>query len=210
MSDQEQRPGSSENSRAVIVVSGLPRSGTSMMMNMLQAGGVPLLTDGLRVADPDNPEGYYELERVKKLPAGDHAWLAEAPGHGVKIISALLEHLPADYHYQVIFIERSIGEVLASQRKMLSRAGRPADPADDARLAAFFEKHLHVVKERLHTQPHFSALYVSHGELLREPRSAVERIVAHLGRPLDREAMVGAVNPSLYRNRQASGPGVVS
>jgi hypothetical protein len=181
-----------------------------MMMKMLQAGGVPLLTDGLRIADPDNPEGYYELERVKKLPAGDHAWLADAPGHGVKIISALLEHLPANHHYQVIFIERSIDEVLASQRKMLSRSGRPADPADDARLAAFFEKHLQVVKERLQTQSHFSALYVGHSELLREPRSAVERIVAYLGRPLDREAMVGAVNPSLYRNRQASGPGVVS
>jgi hypothetical protein len=210
MLDQERRPGSSEDRREVIVVSGLPRSGTSMMMKMLQAGGVPLLTDGLRVADPDNPEGYYELERVKKLPAGDHAWLADAPGHGVKIISALLEHLPANYHYQVIFIERSIGEVLASQRKMLSRSGRPADPADDARLAAFFDKHLQVVKERLQTQPHFSTLYVSHSELLREPRSAVERIVAYLGRPLDREAMVGAVNPSLYRNRQASGPGAVS
>jgi hypothetical protein len=206
MPDQERRPGSSRDSREVIVVSGLPRSGTSMMMKMLQAGGVPLLTDGLRVADPDNPEGYYEFERVKKLPAGDHAWLTDAPGHGVKIISALLEHLPADYHYQVIFIERSIGEVLASQRKMLSRSGRPADPADDARLAAFFEKHLQVVKERLQTQANFSVLYVSHSDLLREPRSAVERIVAHLGRPLDREAMVGAVNPSLYRNRQASGP----
>jgi hypothetical protein len=96
--------------------------------------------------------------------------------------------------------------VLASQRKMLSRSGRPADPADDARLAAFFEKHLQVVKERLQTQPNFSVLYVSHSELLREPRSAVERIVAYLGRPLDREAMVGAVNPSLYRNRQGTAP----
>jgi hypothetical protein len=210
MPNQERRPGSSEDSREVIVVSGLPRSGTSMMMKMLQAGGVPLLTDGLRVADPDNPEGYYELERVKKLPAGDHAWLADAPGHGVKIISALLEHLPADYRYQVIFIERSIGEVLASQRKMLSRSGRPADPADDARLATFFEKHLQMVKERLQTQPNFSTLYVSHSELLRETRLAVERIVAHLERPLDREAMVGAVNPSLYRNRQGSGTGAAS
>jgi hypothetical protein len=175
-----------------------------MMMKMLQAGGVPLLTDGLRVADPDNPEGYYELERVKKLPTGDHAWLAEAPGHGVKIISALLEHLPANYRYQVIFVERSIAEVLASQQKMLSRSGRPADPADDARLAAFFEKHLQVVKERLRAQPDFSVLYVSHSELLRDPRPAVDRIVAHLGRPLDREAMANAVNPSLYRNRQTS------
>jgi len=173
-------------------------------MKMLQAGGVPLLTDGLRVADPDNPEGYYELERVKKLPAGDHEWLAEAPGHGVKIISALLEHLPTNYRYQVIFVERSIAEVLASQQKMLSRSGRPADPADDARLAAFFEKHLQVVKERLRAQPNFSVLYVSHSELLRDPRPAVERIVAHLGRPLDREAMANAVNPSLYRNRQTN------
>jgi hypothetical protein len=188
--------------REVVLVSGLPRSGTSMMMKMLEAGGLPLLTDGLRVADPDNPEGYYEFERVKQLPKGDRAWLPAAADHGVKIISALLEHLPADYRYRVIFIERSIAEVLASQRKMLNRSGRTADPADDARLAAYFEKHLQIVKGWLREQPNFAVLYVSYNDLLRQPQPVVERIVAHLERPLDREAMVSVVNPSLYRNRQ--------
>ena len=110
-------------SQPIVIVSGLPRSGTSMMMKMLEAGGIPLLTDSIRQADEDNPKGYYEFERAKKLPDGDTAWLKEARGKAVKIIAALLMELPQGYTYQVLFMHRNIQEVLASQSKMLARRG---------------------------------------------------------------------------------------
>ena len=103
----------------ITVVSGLPRSGTSMMMKMLEAGGVPLIIDNLRTSDEDNPAGYYEFEPVKKLGKGDSGWLADAQGKAVKVIAALLVHLPAAYTYQIIFMHREMSEILASQRKML-------------------------------------------------------------------------------------------
>src|SRR6476646_10559062 len=99
-------PASTAQSTSVIVVSGLPRSGTSLMMNMLRAGGVPIVADGLRTADDDNPKGYFELERVKQMQKGDVAWVEDAPGQAVKVISALLEHLPALQTYKVLFMQR--------------------------------------------------------------------------------------------------------
>src|SRR5690554_4050220 len=124
-----------EQARPVIVVSGLPRSGTSMMMKMLEAGGLRVFVDNLRTPDPDNPEGYYEYERVKQLDKGDTAWVGEAQGQVVKVISALLEHLPAEHRYQVIFMNRNIGEVLASQKKMLQRRGEATDKISDEAMA---------------------------------------------------------------------------
>ena len=116
------KPSTDEISKTITVVSGLPRSGTSLMMKMLEAGGMPVLTDGIRHADADNPKGYYEFERVKALPKGDTAWVAEAQGKAVKVIAALLEYLPSTYHYKVIFMHRRMGGgILASQRKMLVR-----------------------------------------------------------------------------------------
>jgi hypothetical protein len=186
----------------VIVVSGLPRSGTSVMMKMLSAGGVPLLIDGIRAADPDNPEGYYELERVKQLPKGDRAWLDGAGGKAVKIISALLQHLPPEHRYRVIFMRRNIAEVLRSQRAMIARSKGPLKHDDEAQMAALFEKHLRQVEGWLRAQPSFAVLDISYNELLRDPTTQVDRVVRFLERPLDREAMLGVVNPSLYRNRQ--------
>ena len=122
----------------IVVVSGLPRSGTSMMMRMLEAGGLPPLTDGLRAPNDDNPLGYYEFERVKKLPEGDVGWLPEAQGHAVKIIAALLPHLPDSATYRVLFMRRAMSEILASQRRMLIRRGEDADAVDDAEMARLF------------------------------------------------------------------------
>src|ERR1700730_12387191 len=99
----------------IVVVSGTPRSGTSMAMKMLDAGGMPTLTDGIRAADESNPKGYYEFERVKELDKnGDIAWLSDARGNAVKIISFLLTFLPESFDYQVIFMDRDLDEVLAS------------------------------------------------------------------------------------------------
>ncbi len=126
----------------IVVVSGLPRSGTSMIMKMLEAGGLPVLTDGLRAADEDNPKGYYEVERVKGLAEEtDKGWLAEARGKGIKVISYLLKSLPPQFNYRVVFIRREIEEVLASQRKMLARRGETEETPPE-RMRALFEDDL--------------------------------------------------------------------
>src|SRR5262245_294181 len=149
----------------VTVVSGLPRSGTSLMMRMLDMGGRPPLTDGVRAADPDNPRGYYEYERVKQLPKGDHAWLPDARGRAVKVISALLEHLPDGYEYRVIFMRRRMEEVMASQREMLVRRGEAADATTDAAMTALFDKHLHRIEGWFAAQPHVRRLDVDYALL---------------------------------------------
>ena len=184
----------------MVIVSGLPRSGTSMMMKMLEAGGMPLLIDGVRAADEDNPKGYYEYERVKGLDDGDVAWVAEAQGKAVKVISALLEYLPPAYEYRVLFMNRRLPEVIASQRKMLARRGQSSD-LDDEQLAALLRDHLTQVKAWLHRQPNFRVLELDYNAMLADPAPWVERIHAFLGVGLNTQAMSEVIDPKLYRNR---------
>ncbi len=125
--------------KSVVVVSGLPRSGTSMLMSMISAGGLEEVVDGVRQADDDYQRGYHELEAVKDLDKnGDTAWLDDAHGKVVKIISFLLQHLPATHHYKIVFVRRSLQEVLASQQKMLDRRGASGGDAADAEMARVF------------------------------------------------------------------------
>lgn len=184
----------------VVVVSGLPRSGTSMMMKMLEAGGLQVVSDGLRTADTDNPEGYYEFERVKQLDKGDTAWLAEAEGKVVKVISALLEHLPPDYQYRVIFMNRRMEEVLASQRKMLAHRGEATEISDE-KLAELLEKHVRKVKAWVTAQPHFRLIDLDYNRMLAEPQPFAQQINRFVDGILDEEAMAAVVDPALYRNR---------
>jgi hypothetical protein len=184
----------------IIVVSGLPRSGTSMMMKMLAEGGLEIVTDAIRAADDDNPNGYYELEAVKELSAGAGAWLDRAQGRAVKIISALLEHLPGGYRYKVIFMERALAEVLASQKKML--ANRLEQSAvSDQEMEAEFQKHLAAVKYWLARQPNIEVMYVDYNQMLVSPVTACQAISAFTGLPLDTARMQGVPNQALYRNR---------
>jgi hypothetical protein len=198
-----------ENSKAkpITVVSGLPRSGTSLMMRMLEAGGLPILTDNLRSADTDNPHGYYEFEPVKQLEKGDAAWLGAARGKAVKVISALLRSLPQEYNYRVIFMMRDLNEVLASQRKMIQRRQttdeREKDEVDDAELAGLFHEHLRDIQAWLTRQSQMATLYVDYGSLLSDTNAQVQRIQQFLRLPLDAGQMVHAIDPTLYRNRQA-------
>jgi hypothetical protein len=185
----------------ITIVSGLPRSGTSMMMKMLEAGGIPVLTDRIRTADEDNPEGYYEFERVKQIEE-DKAWLPEAKGKVVKMIAALLKHLPPEYGYHVIFMRRNIEEVLASQREMLVRRGEPTDAISDERMAGLFSKHVAQVEAWLAKQPNFEILYVGYGEVLAEPLEEAKRISHFLNYALDVEKMAEVVDPGLYRQRR--------
>ncbi len=186
---------------SVTIVSGLPRSGTSLMMHMLAAGGLPVLTDHQRAADADNPRGYFEYEPVKRLK-DDPACLEAARGKVVKIISELLMYVPAGYPCNVIFMRRNMGEVLASQRQMLIRRGKPADSADDAMMAALFEKHLRRVEAWIAQQPHIACIFVGYNDLLAEPATSIEQINRFLGGGLDTQQMAQAIDQTLYRQRQ--------
>src|SRR5438876_139199 len=176
------------NNETITIVSGLPRSGTSMMMKMLTAGGLELLIDNLRAADDDNPKGYFEFERVKQIEH-DKAWLADARGRAVKLISALLKHLPPTYNYKVIFMRRAMPEILASQRQMLLRRGEPADAVPDDKMAPMFDKHVAQVESWLAAQPNIETVYVSYNQVMKDPRPHAEEINAFLGGSLNVEAM---------------------
>ena len=191
------------NNETITIVSGLPRSGTSMMMKMLTAGGLELLTDNIRAADEDNPKGYFEFERVKQIE-NDKAWLEDARGRVVKLISALLKHLPPVYNYKVIFMRRAMTEILASQRQMLIRRGEPADAVPDDKMAAMFNKHVAQVESWLASQPNIDVLYVSYNEVMKDSRPHAERINLFLGGSLKVEEMVGVVDRTLYRQQHES------
>ena len=183
----------------ITVVSGLPRSGTSMLMQMLDAAGYPCLTDGVRKADADNPHGYFEYEKVKRLRR-DCSWLPQAKGKAVKIIAQLIPFLPPQFNYRVIFMERAISEVLASQRKMLQRQGKSGGNLSDAQLAKIFEYQARKVKQLL-DQRNIPMLGVAYLDALQHPREVAKKIREFLDENLDVRAMATAINPNLYRRR---------
>lgn len=197
-----QKQSKSNTESDIVVISGLPRSGTSMMMKMLEAGGLSAMTDSLRIPDADNPKGYYEFERVKQLDKGDTSWVPEARGKVIKVISALLKYLPNNEKYKVIFIRRNMPEILASQRKMLVNRGEDPDKMDDAQMAMLFEKHVQQIEQWLKDQPNFDTLYVHYSDILSDPVTQAQRIGDFLGGRMDTEKMVEVVDPELYRNRQ--------
>jgi len=185
----------------VVVVSGLPRSGTSMAMKMLEAGGLMVVTDEVRTADVDNPRGYFEDERVKDLAEmEDKEWVRAARGKVIKAVSSLLQHLPADNFYKVVFMRRHLHEVLASQTKMLDRRGEESE-TDDADMLTMYEAHLDKVQFQLRFRNYFDVIYVNYREVLEDPVREAERINDFLGVGLDLGKMVEVVDPELYRNR---------
>ena len=189
--------------RPIVVVSGLPRSGTSMAMMMLQAGGVPLLTDDVRLADESNPNGYFEFEPVKRLDsAGDPDWLADAGGRAVKIISFLLTWLPETHDYRVLFMQRDLDEVIASQEQMLVRRGEPADGAGADAMREIYARHLEQVERLLSNRRCFTRLPVSYRAAIERPAVEARRISDFLGGSLDVERMAAVANRQLYRNRR--------
>lgn len=186
----------------IIIVSGLPRSGTSLMMQMLDRGGIPVVTDHIRTPDTDNPRGYYEFERVKLL-ARDASWLPELKGQAVKMVSQLLYSLPANGRYRVIFMERDLDEMIASQEKMLARLGKPSAPAEAIR--QHFVRHLERLRAWLAGQPFIDVLHVRYDDVVTHPDEQAARIAAFLGSKADAARMVEALDPSLYRNRRVRG-----
>lgn len=192
----------SDEKKLIYVVSGLPRSGTSMMMKMLEVGGLNVVTDNIRTADDDNLQGYYEFERVKAMRDGDTAWVGEAQGKVVKVISALLEFLPPEYSYKIIFMEREMMEILASQRKMLERRGKPGNPAEDGKFAELYGKHLEKVKSWLLKQENMDVLFVPYNEMLKHPIDYAEKVAVFSEITLDTQAMSSVPQEQYYRQRK--------
>ncbi|MFO0263382.1 MAG: sulfotransferase domain-containing protein [Planctomycetota bacterium] len=180
------------------IVSGLPRSGTSLMMQLLAAGGLEPLTDQLRTPDQSNPRGYFEYEPVKSL-ARDQSWLPEARGKVVKIIVQLLAYLPPELPVRTILLERDLEEVLASQAKMLNKS---IPPAQWQTLKETFRKHWEQARQTFSLRPESSLIVVNYRELVTSPETVIERLERFLA-PADlrREKMLAAIDPALYRNR---------
>lgn len=185
---------------AITIVSGLPRSGTSLMMSMLEAGGMQVLTDKIRKPDEDNPKGYFEFERVKQIEI-DQSWLEDAKGKVVKMISALLKHLPEKYNYKIIFMRRKMEEILASQKQMLIRKGKPTDKISDDKLADLYREHLRKVENWIEKKPNINVLYISYNEILEKPLENIMKINRFFGNRLTLKKMVAVVDKKLYRQR---------
>ena len=185
----------------VTVVSGLPRSGTSMMMQMLAAGGLEILTDQQRVADDDNLQGYYELEAVKQTRQ-DPTWLQQAPGKAVKVIYRLLEDLPCDYHYRVLFMLRPLPEVIASQSVMLERRGTKGADISSDQLQKIFAGELQRVQSWLDAQENFAWTTIEYPKVLADATHEAKRVSQFLECALDIAGMADQVNQQLYRQRK--------
>jgi hypothetical protein len=191
------------SSQIITIVTGLPRSGTSLMMQMLEAAGVLPLVDGERPADPSNPRGYYELGVVMRTKK-DAGWVDRATGKAVKVIHALLADLPRDRRYRVLFMERDLREVIASQDRMLGRLGLAASAISADRLALVFESQLDAARRLLKEEPCFELLAVSHQDLMTSARTTASDIEAFLGLRGVAEAMAACVDSALYRERWRS------
>jgi hypothetical protein len=184
----------------ITIVSGLPRSGTSLMMQMLVAGGMTALSDGERKPDTDNPKGYLEWERIKQLPK-EPVLITQAEGRVVKVISQLILSLPDGPEYRVVFMQRSMPEVLKSQEEMLKRRGANSPGGNTAAIERVFQRHLIEVDRWLAAKANTKVLRVQYHRVLHEPKAVAEEVAAFVGVALDIKAMVGQVDGSLYRNR---------
>ncbi len=159
-----------------------------------------IVTDNIRVADEDNPKGYYELEQVKALKDGDESWIKDAPGKVVKVISSLLEYLPAAHKYRIVFMQRAIPEILASQKQMLIRRGEPSD-GDDQEMADMFQEHLKRVRVWLANQPNMDVLYVDYNTLMVEPAADIRSVAEFLSLTENLDAMLAVPDKKLYRQK---------
>lgn len=198
-------PGEAERGFTLTIVSGLPRSGTSLMMQMLAAAGVPVMTDAERRPDPDNPEGYFEWEEIRNV-GQNPGILRQAEGRVVKVITALLPALPKRNRYRIIFMDRPIAEVVASQRKMLLHRGESTAQADPERVTQALTRHREWILEALKRSAGFELLVVDYPGLIREPEQWVPRIADFLGGVPEPSRMYGVIRPELYRNRNDESP----
>jgi hypothetical protein len=191
-----------QEANQVVVVSGLPRSGTSLMMKLLQKAGLPILTDNVRAADGDNQGGYYEYEPVKWMKEGDKSWMKNAVGKGVKIISHLLPNLPAGYSYKVVFMTRDLREIIASQDAMLkNRHEMEEKPIDEGKLAQIFAQHVEKIRDWMANQANIEVIYVDYNQLVKNPVEQLKKLETPLNLKLNAADIISEINPAYYRQR---------
>ena len=196
--DQAERQGNSY----ITIVAGLPRSGTSMMMQLLVAGGMSVATDGVRCADQSNPRGYFELEVVKQLrSSASWSWLEQLHGQAVKMVHLLLYYLPEGFSYRVIFMRRNLEEVVVSQREMLERSGT-VEVIPHAQLVALFEQEVKYLERWLEMHPDIQTLHVDYNQIILDPHPWIHMINQFLGGHLDTDYMLKVIDQSLYRCRR--------
>lgn len=190
-------------SEIITIVSGLPRCGTSMMMRMLEAGGMEVLVDNIRKADEDNPKGYYEFEVVKKIRE-DASWLDGSGGKVFKMVSMLLYDLPSAKNYKVIFMQRELNEMLASQKKMLERNGKSVVNYDNGEMRRLYGNHLLDIAKWVTNQSNMDVLYVNYNDTVQSPEETARRVNHFLGDSLNVAEMLRVVDKSLYRQRKTA------
>lgn len=184
----------------ITIVSGLPRSGTSMMMRMLDEGGLEPLTDNIRTPDEDNPKGYYEYERVKGLPE-DVGWLPGAKGKVVKVLAELIKYLPEGHNYRIVFMMRNIDEIVSSQKKMMIRRGEDPEAVPEKEMADLLRRYLVLLKQTVNSRSDMDVLYISYNDLMTDPEMAVTEIGDFFDDRIDKGSMLESIDPKLYRNR---------
>ncbi len=184
----------------IFIVSGLPRCGTSMMMQMLEAGGIQVITDHIRQADEDNPHGYYEFEKVKKIKE-DSSWLDGCHGKVFKMVSALLYYLPNSKEYKIVFMKRKMDEMLASQNTMLQRQGRNDAVVSDEEMAKKLDKHLLKIETWLAKQRNFKVIYINYNSVIENALENAKNVAFFLNLPMDIDKSVKVVESSLYRQK---------
>jgi hypothetical protein len=194
--------GEEKGSDFITIVSGLPRSGTSMMMRMLEAGGIMPVTDNIRKPDQDNPKGYYEFEKVKKIKE-DSSWLPSCLGKCAKMVSQLLYELPGSFNYRIVFMQRTLEEVLASQKVMLERLGKNSGTGDDAQMAGLLERHLDEVSRWLMQQKNIKVLFINYNDIIRDPKEHVKKLNMFFDGKLQVDRVHAVVDSSLYRQRKS-------
>jgi len=186
--------------KPIFIVSGLPRCGTSMMMQMLEAGGIQVITDHIRQADEDNPHGYYEFEKVKKIKE-DSSWLDGCHGKVFKMVSALLYYLPNSKEYKIVFMKRKMDEMLASQNTMLRRQGRNDAVVSDEEMAKKLDKHLLKIETWLAKQRNFKVIYINYNSVIENALENAKNVAFFLNLPMAIDKMVKVVESSLYRQK---------
>ena len=189
-----------DENKYIIVVSGLPRSGTSLMMQMLQAAGIPVLIDDHRPPDESNPKGYFEFEPVKSL-AEDASWLPLAKGKAVKIISHLLPYLPEHFQYKIIFMNRDLKEIIRSQNKMLDRFGKAKGELSEAKLAERYALHLHQIHQWLKQRPDITFADISFNHLIQSPEKEWPKVQRLLNLTVSPRQVLRVIEPELYRSK---------
>ncbi len=190
-----------EDKPEIVVVTGLPRSGTSMMMQMLVAGGIQPYIDDTRQPDESNPKGYFESERVKKLPYLNN-WIGECEGKVVKVVAPLITYLPQGFNYRLVYMTRNLEEIVESQTAMLDALNREGGNLTPEKFRELFASQTRSLGYLLKLNG-ISYCEVSYHDTIQSPRTTADQICRFLNFDLDIDAMVTAVDPQLYRQKKS-------